>query len=316
MSNFFDMDPNAGLEAFEKKAKTNDGILKFDVKNIPNGKKSIRVVMRFLQNLTQEGTAGSNCIEKKVHYVKLPNNKDLNGYYDSMSNFKGEKCLLTNTYWELKNSSSVVEQEKAELISRTTKWYSYVQILEHDADPTLVGKIMVFPFGIKVKNKIENEKTGEITGTQVNIYNMAEGKDFICIVKEVGGFANYDDSTFKPNVSALKIPTADGTFKEVPTYEDANGIRRIDPKAQQKVRDYLLVRDVELETFTPVRWDDETRLKVESIVNVLKNNAISNVNDRISNLKKGDDDFFNTIEDDASTNTSSKSTIDEDDFFN
>jgi hypothetical protein len=317
MSDLFDMDLDAGMAFLSKKEnKKNDGLLRLDPKTSKNPTtKGLRVVMRFLPNLSEDGKVGVAAIEKHVHYVKLPNHQHLVGYFDSMRNFN-LPCDLTNTYWELKNSKSVIDNEKADLISRSTKYYSYVQILEHETEPDLVGKIMIFPFGIKIKNKINEERTGEITGSQVNVYDLANGKDFICIVKEIGGFANYDSSMFKPLQTPIQIVAKDGSLKEVPTV-DVNGRKAIDPKFQDKIKEYLLSREVALEDYAPVKWDEETRSKVNEIVSILKNSPVVAANKAISNAKTGDDTFF---EDDAlpfgdntTTPSSSKS---EDDFFN
>ncbi len=292
MNDLFDMSIDSGLSFLDKKEnKTNDGILRLDPKKAKDQKKGLRVVLRLLPNFTKEGKLGQAAIEKFVHYVKLQNHPELNGYYDSMKNFN-EKCDLTNTFWELKNSKSVIDNEKAELISRTTKYYSYVQVLEHENEPELVGKIMIFPFGIKIKNKITEERTGEISGTQVNVYDLANGKDFICIVKEIGGYANYDSSQFKSVASTIQIPSKDGSLKEVPA-TDLNGKKVIDPKFQDKIKEYLLGREVSLEDYSPVRWDDETRSKVNKIIAVLKNNPIVSANNSIaSSNKKADATFF------------------------
>lgn len=316
MNDLFNMDINSGMEFLEKKEnKTNDGILRLDPKKAKDPKKGLKVTVRLLPNLTKDGKLGQAAIEKFVHYVKLQNHPELNGYYDSMKNFN-EKCDLTNTFWELKNSKSVIDNDKAELISRTTKYYSYVQIIEHETEPELVGKIMIFPFGIKIKNKINEERTGEITGTQTNVYDLVNGKDFVLIVKEVGGFTNYDSSQFKALASPIQIPTKDGSLKEVPTI-DANGKKAIDPRAQEKVKEYLLNREVNLEDFSPVRWDDETRSKVNKIISVLKDNPIVAAKNAINSAnKKNDETFFEEEDDTTNEEVSSGSKAkNEDDFF-
>lgn len=319
MSDLFNMDLNDGMSFLDKKEKgSNDGILRLDPKKATDKKKGLRVVLRFLPNFTKEGKLGSNAIEKFVHYVKLQNYQDLNGYYDSQKQLN-ETCALTNLYWELKNSKSVVEQEKAELISRSAKYYSYVQVIEHETEPELIGKIMIFPFGIKIKNKINEERTGEITGTQVNVYDLSQGKDFVCIVKQIGDYPNYDSSQFKSNVSAIQILNKEGVLKEVPTIEK-DGKKLIEAKFQEKIKEYLLNREVELDEFSAKRWDDETRTKVNKIVNVLKNNPIIEANESIkSSNKKNDESFFDDEDEESykpkAKTTASKAKDDDDDFF-
>lgn len=318
MEDLFSMDVNSGMGFLDKKEnKTNDGILRLDPKKAKDPKKGLKVVLRFLPNFTRERKIGEASIEKYVHYVNLQNHPEVNGYYDSMKNFQNEKCDLTDTFWLLKNSKSVVEQEKAALISRTTKYYSYVQIIEHETEPELVGKIMIFPFGVKIKDKINIEKSGDLSGVPTNITDLVNGKDFICIVKEVGGFTNYESSQFKQVSSVIQIPSKDGALKEVPT-ADVNGRRVIDPKFQEKVVEYLLSREVNLEDYAPVRWDAETRSKVNKIVSILKNNPIVGANNAIASAtKKETATFFD--EDDLvseSGSTDSESTdSNNEDFF-
>jgi hypothetical protein len=314
MNDLFSMDLDSGMGFLDKKdSKTNDGILRLDPKKAKDGKKGLRVVLRFLPNFTREGKLGQAAIEKFVHFVKLQNHPELNGYYDSMKNFN-EKCELTNTFWELKNSKSVIDQEKAQLISRTTKYYSYVQIIEHESEPELVGKIMIFPFGIKIKNKINEERTGEITGTPNNVYDLVNGKDFVCIVKEIGGFPNYDASQFKPTPSPIQIPSKDGSLREVPTV-DNDGRKVVDPKVQERVREYLLSREVNLEDYSAIRWDEETHSKVLKIVSILKDNPIISANSSIASASKKSDATFFEDDDVNETTSAGSSKKDEDDFF-
>jgi hypothetical protein len=315
MQDLFNMDENAGMDFLVKKTTTNDGMYRPKLENAKDKKKGYRAVIRFLPNLTKEGKLGKNAIEKMIHYVKLPNMQDLNGYYDSMRNFD-EKCELTNTYWALKNSKSVIDQEKAELISRSTKYYSYVQIIEDENQPELVGKIMIFSFGYKIKQKIAAELTGEISGTPCNIYDLANGKDFVLLVKEVGGFTNYDSSTFRES-SAIKLKDKNDNMREVPTATLESGRKAVDAKAQPLVMEYLSSREVDLEDFAPVRWTEEEKGKVDKIVAFLTDSPIVSANNSIS--KAGEDFGYSTSANEAvstpSASYSGSEDVDPDDFF-
>ncbi len=321
MEDLFNMGLDTGMGTFDKKnTKQNDGILRLDPKTAKDPKKGLRVVLRFLPNLTKDGKLGLAAIEKYVHYVKLQDYPELNGYYDSMKNFN-EKCDLTNMYWELKNSTSAMLQDKAELISRTTKYYSYVQIVEHESEPELVGKIMIFSFGIKIKNKINEERTGEISNQPTNVYDLVNGKEFVCIVKEIGGFTNYDSSQFKSNPSVILIPNKEGILKEVPTIEE-DGKKRIDPKFEEKVKGYLSTRDFELEDFSAKRWDEKQKENVTKILGVLKNDPIVTANGIASAVSKSDSTFFDAEDEDDLPFANDKATKQtaggaksEDDFF-
>jgi hypothetical protein len=311
------MDLNSGMSFLDKKKSQNDGIYRVSVDLAKDKKKGYKSVIRFLPNFSSEGV-GENALEKILHYVKLPNLPNLNGYYDSMKNFKDERCELTETFWNLKNSQSALEQEKASLISRSTKYYSYIQIIEDENQPDLVGKIMIMAFGHKIKEKINQERVGEINDP-CNVYDLAKGKDFVLLVKEVGGFPNYDSSQFKQETSSICLPIEkDGVIKmkKLPT-EDVNDVITIPSNLQGKVKDYLLERDTELSSFAPVKWDDETRNKVIQIVGHLTNNPIVSANSEINSVAtSGDDSFFDDDSGSEDTTTESTTVGDDDDFFN
>ena len=314
MNDLFNMDLNSGMSFLDKKKSQNDGIYRPSLDLALDKKKGYKSTVRFLPNFSAEGI-GENALEKVLHYVKLPNLPNLNGYYDSMKNFKDERCSLTETFWNLKNSESALEQEKAQLISRSTKYYSYIQVLEDENQPDLVGKIMIMAFGHKIKEKINQERVGEINDP-CNVYDLAKGKDFVLLVKEVGGFPNYDSSQFKQETSSICLPV-DGEMKKLPT-EEVNDVLTIPAKYQGKVKEYLLERDTELSAYAPVKWDEETRNKVNQIVAHLTNNPVVGANAEISSVaSSGDDAFFDDAsESEVSLETEAVATAtDEDDFF-
>jgi len=212
-----------------------------------------------------------------------------------------------------------LEQEKAQLISRSTKYYSYIQVLEDENQPDLVGKIMIMAFGHKIKEKINQERVGEIN-EPCNVYDLAKGKDFVLLVKEIGGFPNYDSSQFKQETSSICLPIEkDGVteLKKLPT-EEVNDVLTIPAKYQGKVKEYLLERDTELSAYAPVKWDEETRNKVNQIVGHLTNNPIVGANDAINSVASaGDDSFFEDASDSEEVSLENKTAVstDEDDFF-
>jgi hypothetical protein len=312
MQDLFNMSEDTGMDFLEKKTTTNDGIYRPSPKNAKDKKKGYSAVIRFLPNFSQDGKLGPNAIEKMIHYVKLPNYPELGGYYDSMRNFN-ETCDLTNTYWELKNSPSAVEQEKAELISRTTKYYSYVMIVEDENQPELEGKIMIFPFGYKIKDKIMQEKTGEITGVPCNVYDLANGKEFRLIVKDIGGYQNYDSSQFKPESTAIKLRDKNGDLKTVPT-EEKDGKKVItNPKIQEAIKNFLLSRELNLDDHQARRWTDEQQSNVQKIISVLKGNPIVKANTSIENAKKNSQ--VDTTSFEENEEVFSESNDIDDDFF-
>ena len=261
----FNMEANdPTTSVFDKPQKNQDGIYRPSLDDAKDKKTGYRSVFRFLPNLLENGKVGPAAIEKHIHYADFKNEPGLSGYYDCNKNFE-DKCDLCTMYWKLKNSKNAADQEKAKLISRQTKYYSYILILEEEQHSELVGKIMIFPYGWTIKEKINGEKNGEVSGEACNVFDLAKGKDFVLIIKEKGGFANYDASSFKES-SPLKLFDADkNRFVAVPV--DENG--KILDKAKDKIKKSLLTRDVDLKEYMPVPWDEEVKGKVTDIISLL-----------------------------------------------
>jgi hypothetical protein len=247
----------------------NDGIYRIDLSKCKDKKKGWRSVVRFLPNLTVEGKVGQSAIEKISHYVDLKAVKELTGYYDSPKNF-GEKCALTDLYYQLTNSKNAILQERAKMLNYSRKYYSYILVLEDDQQPELVGKIMILQYGKTIKDKILAEKNGEITGEPCNVFDLSQGKDFVMIVKEINTgditYPDYKMSMFKQDKTSLPIYFKEkGVFKNVPL--DENGV--VASAHQSKIKDFLLDRDHNLEDFGPQHLTEEQQGKVNEIINFM-----------------------------------------------
>ena len=251
---------------FDKQEKNQDGIYRPSLKDAKDKKVGYRSTLRFLTNLTQDSKKGSNAIEKHQHYVDFKNEPGLAGYYDCDRNHR-DKCDICAIYWKLNNSKNQADVEKAQLVKRTTKYYSYVMIIEDEQHPELVGKIMIFPYGYTIKEKINSERNGEVSGVPTNIFDLNKGKDFRLIIKEKANFQNYDASTFLDSSPIKLYDEKSGTFKAAPV--DENGLIS-NPKAQAKIKEFILARTVELDDHKSVEWTEETRSKVGKIVSILQ----------------------------------------------
>jgi len=264
-NDLFNLDSESTLSFLEPKKRNEDGIFRPDPKD-GDPDKGYVAKMRFLPNFTREETVGDSAMEKLTHYVKIEGHDELNGALDCAKNF-GETCPICNTYWKLHNSRSVADQAKANLINRSIGYYSYVLILEDAQHPENEGKIMIFQYGVKIANKIKEEKMG-MYGEKCNVFDLAEGKDFLLVVKKVGEWNNYDSSKFLEKRPLTIKSSKDGKFKTMPV-EESNGKMVIASKARDKVKEFLLKREYDLEKFAPKRWTDEDHIRVNAIVNLL-----------------------------------------------
>jgi hypothetical protein len=302
------------MDFLNEQTKTNtDGIYRIDLSKVKDKKKGYRSVVRFLPNLTKEGKVGQLALEKISHYVDIKNQKELCGYFDSPKNF-GEKCALSDLYYQLTNSKNAILQERAKMLKYSKKYYSYVLVIEDEQQPELVGKIMIFQYGKTIKDKISAEKNGEISGVSCNVFDLSAGKDFVLLVKEIQTgdetYPDYKMSMFKPEASSLPIYFKEkGIFKNAPLLDG-----KIDAKAQSMVKDFLVDRDHNLEDFGPKKLDDTQQGKINEIIGFMTGKSSQGfVSSKESKPTSDDFDFEESII--SSSNSSSPKAQEEDDFF-
>ena len=320
MANELDDLFNGGLDSKmsflnEQKATNNDGIYRVDLSKVKDKKKGWRSVVRFLPNLTKEGKVGESAIEKITHYVDIKNQKELSGWFDSPKNFN-EKCPLTDLYYTMQNSKNAILIEKSKMLKYSKKYYSYVLVIEDEQQPELVGKILIFQYGKTIKDKIQAEKNGEISGVPCNVFDLAAGKDFVLVVKEIQTgdetYPDYKMSMFKPETSSLPI-----YFKEKQAFKNAPlNEGKIEASVQGKIKDFLLDREHHLEEFSPKSLTEEQQSKITEITNFLTGKSSGSFNAAKQESKPSSDDF--DFDDNFSSTSSSNTTSvteEEDDFF-
>lgn len=300
----------------ERKAANNDGIYRIQLDKAKDKKKGYRSVIRFLPNVTKEGKLGESAIEKITHYVNIPNNKEMSGFFDSPKNFgKEEHCGLSSLFYQLDKSKNAVLKEKAKCLQYSKKYYSYVLILEDEQQPELVGKIMIFQYGKTIADKIKTEMNGEITGEKCNVFKVETGKDFVLVVKEIQTgdetYPDYKNSSFKER-SPLQIYVEGKGFKPVPIVDG-----KVAPKAQAMVKEFLMKREHNLDEFAPKRLTDEQQAKITEITNFLTGKVSASFNQSKSKPSSEDFDMEDVVSTESVTNSGgTKGSEDDDDFFN
>jgi hypothetical protein len=312
---------NGGLESkmdFLNDAKTsnnNDGIYRVDLSKVKDKKRGWRSLVRILPNLTKDGKVGQSAIEKITHYVDIKQPKELSGWFDSPKNFN-EKCPLTDLYYTMQNSKNAILIEKSKQLKYSKKYYSYVLVIEDEQQPELVGKILIWQYGKTIKDKIMAEKNGEISGVGCNVFDLAAGKDFVLVVKEIQTgdetYPDYKMSMFKPETSSLPI-----YFKEKQAFKNAPlNEGKIEASVQGKIKDFLLDREHHLEEFSPKSLTEEQQSKITEITNFLTGKSSGSFNAAKQESKPSSDDF--DFDDNFSSTSSSNTTSvteEEDDFF-
>lgn len=317
----FDLPEAVTSSYLDTKKRNEDGLFRPTLEQALD-KKNYYATLRILPNFSKDRKLGPTAIEKHIHYAKFPENNDIQGYYDCMKNFDGEKCELCNMYWALHNSKNPVEQEKKKLIQRSTKYYCYVLVVEDENNKDNEGKIMIFPFGTKIKDMIADQKNHPKKPCKVE--DLSAGKDFLFHMKTVADYINYDSSSFDA-VGPIKI-----NGKPLPLGADG----KIDVKYREKVMEFITNREKDLSDFAPKKWTDEDREKVGKILGVLSGSytpaaAVETRNAKAADVFKSDldestgknetpaEDFFKETVDNASNAISgnNEASSEEDDFF-
>jgi hypothetical protein len=283
-------------KVFETQTSNNDGIFRPSIKDAKDKKTGYRAVIRFLPNFLESGKLGEAAIEKHLHYVDFKNEPKLSGFYDCAKNYT-DKCDLCTMYWKLKKSKNQLDVEKAVLIKKTIKYYSYILVLEDEQHPEWVGKIMVYPYGFTIKEKINSERKGEVSGEPCVVFDLVNGKDFTLLIKAKGENPDYSMSQFGPKTPIKLYNEKNSTFVEIPT---KNGqIEKAEVK--EKIKKVLLSRTVNLSDHAPLEWDDEVKSKVDDILAVLSGNDIS----------KAERTSRSTTSDNSKKQTTSKQKVEE-----
>jgi len=161
----------------------------------------------------------------------------------------GKKSVLQDLYWKFKKSDSVAEQRLADNFSRRQRFASLVQIIKDDNNPEMVGKIMVWPYGVKIFNKLQAEMKPEFGKPHIP-FDLFEGKPFLVHITQVAGYNNYDNCRFLDE----KMPvTIDGEKME---------------KTQEslaKIKAYLETSP-DLNVYDFQEWDQTTEDFVNSVI--------------------------------------------------
>jgi len=276
------------MSVFDNKPTINDGIYRPKLTDAKDKKIGYRATLRFLPNILENGKIGPSAIEKHVHYVDIKNVSGISGYYDCKKNYDKD-CPLCTEYWKLFNSKNAADNAKAQLLNRTTKYYSYVLIVEDEQYPDLVGKVLVYPYGYTIKNKINSERQGEVSGKSVNVFDIIYGKDFKLIIKEKAGYQNYDTSAFTDTEPLRLYDEKKEIWRSVPI--DENG-KISNSKVQIKIKEFLTVKEVNLDDYKPKIWDDEMLTKINSIFANLNGEEVYVANQQATSTEKKEVESF------------------------
>ena len=202
-----------------------------------------RALVRFVPN---PKNPSKSIVRKYIYWLEDGNGNG--SYYDSPSTV-GDTCPVQDLFFKLRNSDSAVDRKMSENLKRREVFYSLLQIIKDPNNPDMEGKVKVFKYGYKVKQKIDEELNPQFD-TPTQVFDIFEGKNFELVITKQGGYNAYDSSKFQGKTSAMTV-----SGKEI---ENNAGDK-------QKVMD-LLSEAPDLSAFDYKKWDDDTRNKVEGLL--------------------------------------------------
>lgn len=252
----FNLKETQATSYLSEKKQTNDGILR---PTVQEGKDGLReLVIRFLPNLTKAGKIGPTAVEKHIHYADFKEMPELKGYFDCLKNVEiGKDCPLCKTYWALANTKDPKNEERAKKISRSTKYYSYVLVVEDEQKPENEGKIFILPYGFKIFKKIKDASTRKRNPCTVE--DLVHGANFVLKIEMLGDYPNYDGSYFE-ETSPITIEG-----KKIKVDEEG----KISATDKSRVIEFLKSRTHDLEDFKAKDWTSEQKEKADKIIATL-----------------------------------------------
>lgn len=254
--------------------------------NYKKGKANVyNAIVRFIPNPTDP--INKSVIKKNVAYLKNPLTNE--GHYVDCPSTVGKPDPIVNTFFKLRNSSSPQDNENSKQFSRSQRFYSIVQVIQC-VDEKLVGKFLIWNYGVSVYNKIFEEMNPNVTNNfgiganSTNPFDVLIGRPFYIVCKEKGGYSNFEDSRFMDvhydnnpkdvEMFSIKIPTTDANGNAITVPITAQ--TATNPKVQELIVDFFNNKIPDLNRFEYKEWDADTQNFVAGVINYYCGNNTQN----------------------------------------
>jgi len=235
-------------------------------------------------------------------YVYWLEDQDGKGFYADAPSTVGEKDQIQDLFFKLRNSESAVDKQLSEGLKRKAVYYGLVYIVKDENNPDLEGKIKVWKFTWKIKEKIEAQLKPKFDDP-VNIFDPFDGKDFQIEVYKKGGWPNYDRCEFLSRNNPIKI----------------NGKHLTDTPEDKANLIGMLKDSPKLSDFGYKPWDEDTRNRVNDVLSMYLNGGGKDIDALTNNVNTKftpSDELTNGSEDldESDFSFSSDSSSDEEDL--
>lgn len=223
-------------------------------------------IIRFLPN--PENPRDLSIIQKWTVFLKNPLT-DQGRTIDSPSTV-GEPDPLSQMFFALRNSKNAQASALQDNFKRHQNYYSLIQVIECKQDPSLTNKILVWKYGIKIYEKICQEKTPVMQGQAPGQpFDLFKGRLFKVVAIKQQNFNNLDQSYFfdiayPANCMRIVVdnPQVPGQKQVIPaTLELAQN-----EQGQQLISNYLVENAPKLSDFMYRPWDESTKKYVDEMI--------------------------------------------------
>lgn len=223
-------------------------------------------IIRFLPN--PENPRDLSIIQKWTVFLKNPLT-DQGRTIDSPSTV-GEPDPLSQMFFALRNSKNAQANALQDNFKRHQNYYSLIQVIECNQDPTLNNKILIWKYGIKIYEKICQEKTPVMQGQAPGQpFDLFKGRLFKVVAIKQQNFNNLDQSYFfdmQYPANCMRIvvdnPQMPGQKQVIPaTLELAQN-----EQGQQLISNYLIENAPKLSDYMYRPWDENTKKYVDEMI--------------------------------------------------
>jgi hypothetical protein len=262
-----------GLKIDDSKFKKSENSNEFKP-NYSKGKNgTFTAVVRFLPNPHVQDPSKDSIVMKYNVYLKNPITNS-GRYVDSPSTI-GADDPLSQMYFQLYNSNNAQAKKVANDFKRSQNFYSIIQVVDCQDDPSLVNKILVWRYGKKIYEKLEQEMTPAFEGAEPNYpFDLFSGRLFKVIATKQNDYNNLDQSLFiqvnyPQNCMRVLVPgdpnSTDPNAQKA-SWQFASREMASTPEGQQLIFNYLKDNSVDITKYKYKDWDADTKKYVEEMI--------------------------------------------------
>ena len=162
----FTMTTEDALTLTESKKKTNlnENLYKPNIKDEKCTDGNYRALIRFMPFIYEDKV--QTTIERWECYLKDVNGE--NGIFVVSPKTAGLKCPIRELSWKLYSSDSAIDKANSKKINVYQQWYALVEVVKDVQHPEYDGKFMIYQFGKKIHDKIEDALKGSEFTNAIN----------------------------------------------------------------------------------------------------------------------------------------------------